>query len=57
MVFATDRKHWEEESGKKGDRFDIEVVVGQRGAEHDMLMKRAVVLYTTLFGSGKGVIT
>ena len=50
------RKFWEEESGKKGDRFDLEAVVGARGSDHDMLLKRAVVIYDTLFGnSNKGV--
>ena len=44
------RKYWEEESGKKGDRFDVESMVGTgHGSEHEMLLKRAQVLYDTLF--------
>lgn len=44
------RKYWEEESGKKGDSFDVESVIGH-GAEHAMLRERAEVLYDTLFGA------
>ena len=51
------RKHWEEESGKKGDRFNVEDVMGNRGADHDMLLKRASVITESVFGSGKGVFT
>ena len=35
------RKHWQEQSGKLGDRFDLEAVVGTRGSEHAMLLERA----------------
>ena len=49
------RKHWEEESGKKGDRFDLEAAVGARGSDHDMLLKRAENLYESLFSNEKGV--
>ena len=45
------RKHWEDESGKKGDRFTVEDVVGK---DHEMLLKRATVLYDTLFWKAKG---
>ena len=55
IVSAWPRKFWEEESGKKGDRFCVERVVGTRGSEHDMLLNRANVLYDTLFESGKAV--
>ncbi len=50
------RKYWEEESGKKGDKFDVEGMVGTHwGTEHEMLLKRAHVLYDMLFANGKGV--
>ena len=35
------RKHSQEQSGKLGDRFDLEAVVGTRGSEHAMLLERA----------------
>ena len=44
-------------ANKKGDRFNIEDVIGTRGADHDMLLERATVLYEMVFGSGKGVRT
>ena len=40
------RKHWADESDKKGDRFVVEQAVG---AEHDAMLKRATALYNTLF--------
>ncbi len=50
------RKYWEEESGKKGDRLDVESMIGTgAGTEHEMLLKRAKVLYGTLFGATKEV--
>ena len=49
------RKHWQAESGKKGDRFTVENVIGTGpGTDHDMLLKRATILYDTLFGKSKG---
>ena len=53
MVY--DRKQWEEESGKKGDRFNLGAVVGERGSDYEMLVKRAETLYISIFGYGKGV--
>lgn len=44
------RKHWEDESGKKGDRFTVEDAVGK---DQEMLLKRATVLYDTLFWKAK----
>ena len=49
------RRHWEEESGKRGDRFNVGEALGKRGADHEMLHSRAASLYETLFGGGKGV--
>ena len=34
-----------------GDRFVVEELAGRRGSTHDMLVKRATVLYETLFSS------
>ena len=49
------RKHWEDESGKKGDRFTVENMVGTGpGTDHEMLIKRATVVYDTLFWKPKG---
>jgi hypothetical protein len=49
-MHACPRKYWEEESGKKGDRFDVEKMIGAGpGTEHAMLLKRAEVLFGTLF--------
>ena len=49
------RKHWEDESGKKGDRFTVENMVGTGpGTDHEMLIKRATVVYDTLFWKSKG---
>ena len=45
MFAPPDRKYWQEQSGKLGNRFDIEAVVGSRGAEHSMLLDRAKDLY------------
>ena len=45
------RKHWEDDSGKKGDRFTVEDMVGK---DHEMLFKRATVMYDTLFWKVKG---
>ena len=50
-VCPPDRKYWQEQSGKLGNRFDIEAVVGSRGAEHAMLLDRAKDLYDA--GRGK----
>ena len=50
-ICVASRKHWEDESGKKGDRFTVEDVVGK---DQDMLLKRATVLYDTLFWKAKG---
>ena len=34
------RKYWEEESGKKGDRLDVESMIGTgAGTEHEMLLE------------------
>ena len=45
------RLFWEEESGKKGDRFNVNNMVGTgREAQHEMLLRRAQVLYSKLFG-------
>jgi len=50
------RKHWEEESGKRGDKFDVSVVVGTGfHSDHQMLFKRATTLYNTLFGNAREV--
>ena len=35
------RKHWQEQSGKLGDRFDLASVVGTRSSDHAMLLERA----------------
>ena len=43
------RKHWQEQSGKLGDRFDLEAIVGTRGSDHTMLLERA----KDLFDAGK----
>ena len=44
------RKHWASESGKKGDRFDVEAKIGMGPeAEHEMLLSRAQTLYEQLF--------
>ena len=49
------RKHWEDDSGKKGDRFTVESMIGTGpGTDHDMLLKRATVVYDTLFWKSKG---
>ena len=54
--FCTPRKYWEEESGKKGDRFSVEDMVGTHaGSDHEMLVKRSIVMYDTLFGNSKPV--
>ena len=54
VCFAV-RKHWEDESGKKGDRFTVESMIGTGpGTDHDLLLKRATVLYDTLFWKTKG---
>ena len=50
------RKYWEAEYGKKGDRFDVEAMVGAHGsAQHKMMLSRAVNLYESLFDNSKGV--
>ena len=43
------RKHWQEQSGKLGDRFNLEAIVGTRGSDHTMLLERA----KDLFDAGK----
>ena len=51
------RKYWDEQSGKLGDKFDVESMVGvHAGAQHDMLLKRAEVLHNTLFGVAHGYV-
>lgn len=50
------RKYWEAESGKKGDRFDVEAMIGASGsAHHEMMLSRAVNLYESLFDNNKWV--
>ena len=46
------RKHWQEQSGKLGNRFDLEAAVGSRGTDHHMLLDRAKDLYDA--GKQKG---
>ena len=44
------RKYWEEESGKKGNKFEVESMVSAGpGSEHEILLKKAQALYDTLF--------
>ena len=50
-ICVASRKHWEDESGKKGDRFTVEDMVGK---DHEMLFKRATVICDTLFWKAKG---
>jgi len=48
------RLFWEEESGKKGDRFNVNTMVGTgHEAQHEMLLRRAEALYAKLFGRAK----
>ena len=48
------RLFWEEESGKKGDRFNVNNMVGTgHEAQHELLLRRAQVLYTKLFGKSE----
>ena len=47
------RKHWEAESGKKGDAFVVQSMIGTgEGTDHLWLKEQALVLYDTLFNKG-----